>query len=142
MHVSNSSLSLLWLHTPTLLCTFHESLLSRCRVTGNRTKVPRTHKVMSEIEETFQRISQRPNVTGIIVVDNEGTPIRSTIEDTTVQNQYAHLITSLAAKARHCVRDLDPTNDLCFLRIRSKKNEIMVAPDKDFILIVIQNIAE
>jgi dynein light chain roadblock-type len=97
---------------------------------------------MSEIEETFQRISQRPNVTGIIVVDNEGTPIRSTIEDTAVQNQYAHLITSLAAKARHCVRDLDPTNDLSFLRIRSKKNEIMVAPDKDFILIVIQNIAE
>lgn len=97
---------------------------------------------MSEIEETFQRISQRPNVTGIIVVDSEGTPIRSTIEDTVVQNQYAHLITSLAAKARHCVRDLDPTNDLSFLRIRSKKNEIMVAPDKDFILIVIQNIAE
>ena len=30
-------------------------------------------------------------------------------------------------------------NDLTFLRIRSKKHEIMVAPDKDYILIVIQN---
>lgn len=97
---------------------------------------------MSEIEETFQRISQRPNVTGIIVVNNEGTPIRSTIEDTAVQNQYAHLITALAAKARHCVRDLDPTNDLSFLRIRSKKNEIMVAPEKDFVLIVIQSVSD
>lgn len=97
---------------------------------------------MSEIEETFNRISQRPNVTGIIVVDKDGTPIRSTIEDTVVQNQYAHLISALAAKARHCVRDLDPTNDLSFLRIRSKKNEIMVAPDKDFILIVIQNVSD
>ncbi|RHW70145.1 dynein-associated protein [Trypanosoma brucei equiperdum] len=97
---------------------------------------------MSEIEESFQRISQRPNVTGIIVVNNEGTPIRSTIEDTTTQNQYAHLITALAAKARHCVRDLDPTNDICFLRIRSKKNEIMVAPDKDFTLIVIQRFSD
>jgi len=37
------------------------------------------------------------------------------------------------------VRDLDPTNDLTFLRIRSKKHEIMVAPDKEFILIVVQN---
>lgn len=99
-------------------------------------------KQMSEIEETFQRISQRPNVTGIIVVNNEGTPIRSTIEDTAVQNQYAHLITALAAKARHCVRDLDPTNDLSFLRIRSKKNEIMVAPEKDFVLIVIQSVSD
>jgi len=35
------------------------------------------------------------------------------------------------------VRDLDPTNDLAFLRIKSKQNEILVAPDKDFLLIVI-----
>ena len=30
-------------------------------------------------------------------------------------------------------------NDLTFLRVRSKKHEIMVAPDKDYLLIVIQN---
>lgn len=33
-------------------------------------------------------------------------------------------------KARGTVRDIDPQNDLTFLRIRSKKNEIMVAPGK------------
>jgi dynein light chain roadblock-type len=32
-----------------------------------------------------------------------------------------------------------PQNDLTFLRIRSVKHEIMVAPDKDFLLIVLQN---
>jgi dynein light chain roadblock-type len=37
------------------------------------------------------------------------------------------------------IRTLDPTNDLTFLRMRSKKHEIMVAPDKEFLLIVIQN---
>jgi dynein light chain roadblock-type len=36
------------------------------------------------------------------------------------------------------VRDLDPTNDLAFLRIKSKQNEILIAPDKDLLLIVIQ----
>ena len=30
-------------------------------------------------------------------------------------------------------------NDLTFLRIRSRKHEIMVAPDKEYILIVIQD---
>ncbi|OLP78671.1 Dynein light chain roadblock-type 2 [Symbiodinium microadriaticum] len=62
--------------------------------------------------------------------------------------QYSALISQLAAK--------DPQNDLTFLRIRSKKHEIMVAPDraragallyaecvrgatKDYILIVIQD---
>lgn len=67
-----------------------------------------------------------------------GIPIKSTLDNTTTV-QYAGLISQLSDKARSVVRDLDPTNDLTFLRIRSKKHEIMVAPDKEFILIVIQN---
>ena len=41
--------------------------------------------------------------------------------------------------ANNVVRNLDETDELAFLRIRSKKHEIMVAPDKEYILIVIQN---
>ncbi len=70
-----------------------------------------------------------------------GIPIRTTL-DNAATVQYAALITQLAAKARSCVRDLDPQNDLTFLRIRTRKHEIMVAPDKDYILIVVQNPAE
>jgi hypothetical protein len=33
-------------------------------------------------------------------------------------------------QARSAIRDLDPTNDLKILRIRSKKNEVLVAPGK------------
>lgn len=34
---------------------------------------------------------------------------------------------------------MDPSDDLTFLRIRSKQHEILVAPDKEYSLIVIQN---
>lgn len=54
--------------------------------------------------------------------------------------QYAANISQLATKARSVVRDLDPQNDLTFLRIRSKKHEIMVAPDNEFLLIIIQSL--
>lgn len=37
------------------------------------------------------------------------------------------------------VRDLDPQDALRFLRIRSNKHEIMVAPEKDYVLVVIQD---
>lgn len=67
-----------------------------------------------------------------------GIPIKTTLDNSTTV-QYAGLISSLTDKARSVVRDLDPSNDLTFLRIRSKKHEIMIAPDKEFILIVIQN---
>lgn len=64
-----------------------------------------------------------------MIVNNEGIPIRSTLKnEETIQ--YAALITQLTSKARSVVRDLDPQNDLTFLRVRSKKHEIMIAPGK------------
>ena len=42
-------------------------------------------------------------------------------------------------KARGIMGGNDPQNDLAFLLILSKENEIMVVPDKDYFLIVMQN---
>ncbi|KAF5275026.1 hypothetical protein FQA39_LY06963 [Lamprigera yunnana] len=92
----------------------------------------------NEVEETMKRIQSHKGVVGTIVVNSEGIPIKTTLDNTTTV-QYAGLISSLSDKARSVVRDLDPSNDLTFLRIRSKKHEIMVAPDKEFILIVVQH---
>lgn len=56
-----------------------------------------------------------------------GIPIKTTLDNASTV-QYAGLIHQLLMKARSTVRDIDPQNDLTFLRIRSKKNEIMIAP--------------
>lgn len=86
---------------------------------------------------------------GTIIVNDEGEPIRATTicdaDGTPVEYQegtvakYAELIPQLASVARSMVRDLDPQNNLQFLRIRSKQHEIMVHSDAEFTLIVIQN---
>jgi len=34
---------------------------------------------------------------------------------------------------------LDESDELSFFRIRSKKHEIMIAPDKEYLLVVIQD---
>ncbi|KAG9353409.1 hypothetical protein JZ751_018004 [Albula glossodonta] len=92
----------------------------------------------AEVEETLKRIQTQKGVQGIIIVNAEGIPIKTTLDNSSTV-QYAGLIHQLVMKARSTVRDIDPQNDLTFLRIRSKKNEIMIAPDKDYFLIVIQN---
>ena len=56
--------------------------------------------------------------------------------DNSTTVQYAGLIHQLVMKARSTIRDVDPQNDLTFLRIRSKKNEIMIAPGKRPSLVV------
>ena len=54
-------------------------------------------------------------------------------------NNYGVKLSALAKQARNLVRDLDPSNDLTFLRVICKKYEMMIAPDKDYFLIVIQS---
>ncbi|THD28620.1 Dynein light chain roadblock-type [Fasciola hepatica] len=92
---------------------------------------------MSEVEENFKRLLAHKGVIGAIIANADGVAIRSSMDNATTV-QYCGLIQQLTSKARSAVRDLDPSNDLTFLRIRSKKNEIMVAPDRDYSLIVIQ----
>ncbi|KAG5189309.1 putative flagellar outer dynein arm light chain LC7 [Tribonema minus] len=92
----------------------------------------------SEVEETLKRIQSHRGVKGVLIINQEGIPIRSNMnqEDT---DTYAALISQLNFKANGIIRTLDETDSLTFLRLRSQKHEIMVAPDKDFTLIVVQN---
>ena len=66
-----------------------------------------------------------------------GEAIRSTLDAAQTQ-QYSLLMSMLTAKARVVVRDLQPSNDLSFFRMRGGDCEILVSPQADFLLIVIQ----
>lgn len=90
-----------------------------------------------EVEQTIKRIDAHPGVIGSIITNAEGVAIRSTMDNTTTQLYLANC-RSLAQMARCSIRDLDPLNDLKFLRVRSRKFEIMIAPENDYSLIVIQ----
>ena len=53
-------------------------------------------------------------------------------------NALARLIPQLVIKAKNTIRDLDSHNDLKFMRLKTTKYEILIAPDNEFILIVVQ----
>ena len=81
------------------------------------------------MEETINRIKTHKGVKAVLVINSEGIPIRpSPNMDDAKTNKYASNISQLVAKARSVIRDLDPQNELTFVRLRSKKHEIMVAP--------------
>ncbi|KAK2092564.1 Ddynein light chain roadblock-type 1 [Saguinus oedipus] len=77
---------------------------------------------MAEVEETLKRLQSQKGVQGIIVVNTEGIPIKSTMDNPTT-TQYASLRHSFILKARSTVREINPQNDLPFLQIRSKKRD-------------------
>lgn len=79
------------------------------------------------IEQTINRI--KGSVKGVIIVNYSGSIIRTTFDNNKKQSSsniniigedYSKYISLLTLKAKNIVRDLDPINDLLFLRIKTK----------------------
>jgi len=102
--------------------------------------LPVVRKMATEVEETVKKIQAQKGVAGVIVTTFEGNPIHSTLDPQTT-TKYSQVVSNLADSAKQAVRELDAGNDLTFLRLRTKRHELMIAPDKSYMLIVVQNIA-
>ncbi|KAL3794790.1 hypothetical protein HJC23_012800 [Cyclotella cryptica] len=97
-----------------------------------------------EMEETIARIRSHKGVECVIIMDRRGAVIQSTLNDEQ-SSAHATALSDLTARASHIIgmmnqNDSDDGDDeLTFLRIRSKQREVMISPEKGFILVVIQN---
>jgi dynein light chain roadblock-type len=76
----------------------------------------------------------------------DGVPIKSTINEEQKTYFYTTSASIFIKRCKNLVNDLIPKEELTFIRIRTKQNEIMIAPginiitiEGEFILIVIQN---
>ncbi|KAL7470346.1 hypothetical protein ACHAXS_010566 [Conticribra weissflogii] len=94
---------------------------------------------IAEMEETIARISSHKGVEGVMIMNRQGAMIKSTLEDKEQTTAQSAELSNLTAKASSVVALLNPDDELKFLRIRSKQREILVSPEKEYILVVIQN---
>ena len=92
----------------------------------------------NEVEEAVKRINSHKGVMGVLVVNYDGVPIKTSMEAAETV-QHAALITHFTQKAKGVIKQLDPDNEVTFLRVRSKKHEILIAPDENYVLVVLQN---
>ena len=96
---------------------------------------------MADFEERINRISNHQGVGTLLIVNDQGRIITQRHKAAATPTNPQHIanhITDLALKARSVVRDIDPMNDMTFFRVRARRKEILVAPDKHLFLIVIQ----
>ncbi|KAK2948922.1 putative dynein light chain roadblock-type 2 [Blattamonas nauphoetae] len=98
----------------------------------------------SEIETTLTRMSQHPGVLGLLIAtkDCKRTKIVAIDEESPLllqKDEYASLCTSISGQALSVIRDIDPADKLLFMRIRTKKHEIIIAPEDDFTVICVQD---
>lgn len=115
---------------------------------------------MSEIDSTISRINTYEGVDRILIIkssegdDTHNVLVRSQSkaknkdnkdevnykDDSEEAQKYAKKIPQIAKEARSMIRQFDVKNDLTFLRIRTEKHEILIAPEKDYYLCVVQDL--
>ncbi|CAF0852511.1 unnamed protein product [Adineta steineri] len=83
----------------------------------------------NEVDDMIKRVQTSKGVQGI--------PIRTSMDNDTTLH-YAALISQLIVHAKRVVREIDSSQELEQLRLRSYKHEIIVAPESKYIMIVIQ----
>lgn len=91
-----------------------------------------------KVEETLNRIKTHKGVLGVIIVNQKGVAIRSTMNQKDTID-YGSLINQFTTNSQKAIKSLHAEEDVMFIRIRSLKHEIMIAPDKEFQMIVLQN---
>ncbi|KAK7196779.1 Dynein light chain roadblock-type protein [Novymonas esmeraldas] len=94
-----------------------------------------------DIEELVKRITSHRGVRGFLILNNDGIAIRHSFTEASreLAVQYAALFQPLAMSAKTVLQDIDSNNELQLIRLRSRKDEIIVAPDSKYMLIIIQD---
>jgi len=93
---------------------------------------------MSESDAILKGLLNQPGVIGAIVMKMNGLPIKSTFKDSETIH-YAGLVNEFVKKAKSTLETNTLANPINVIRIRSHKNEIIITPDNDMILIVVQD---
>lgn len=105
----------------------------------NRTLTSLVAVIMSlEIEERLKKFLTYPGVKATIVINHEGLPIKTSLTDNGIAVQYAALVSRLTEKIRAVIKEMDASNEFRWIRIRTVKEEIVVAPEKEFIVVMVQ----
>lgn len=76
---------------------------------------------------------------GYVVSDNTANAVAETsFDNTSAQAILKHLHGLLVNTCQSVVRDIDPSNKLCFMRLGTRKFEYLVAPEEYFTITVVQ----
>ncbi|KAJ2004108.1 hypothetical protein GGI02_003576 [Coemansia sp. RSA 2322] len=91
-----------------------------------------------DIDETINRLKSKSGVESVTVLTKDGRVIRSTAapEQSEIQGK---LLSRLVRDAAEIVEELEAQDELSFLRIRTKRHEIMLALDHSYLLVIVQS---
>ena len=94
-----------------------------------------------EFEERFNDLTHNKNVIGAMILTGEGKTVRTTFDKNSSAN-YSEFAYKLIKTTRELLQESDSSNDVKFFRLTTKKHEIMMSPDNQYVLFVVMQSPE
>jgi dynein light chain roadblock-type len=94
---------------------------------------------LPNLDDVFKRLQTSPGYLGMLVLNSAGIPIKSSFTDTRMTSQHSALVSSLVLMGQRAVNDLDKTNTLQCMRLRSTKYEMIISTDASYTMVVFQD---
>ncbi|EAY15834.1 Roadblock/LC7 domain containing protein [Trichomonas vaginalis G3] len=90
-----------------------------------------------EIDGILKNLGTIPGIIGWIVLKMNGLPYKTSFREAESVH-YAGLVSEFVKKAKSSLENSLLPGTISQIRIRSHKNEIIIVPDADFILVAVQ----
>ena len=97
-------------------------------------------KQTNEVEVVMKKLLENDGVKQYLICNSEGIAIKAHNMDQKKAVQYCALVNGLVQKSQAALSTLlDPSENTAeYLRLRTKQREIIIAPGKDYTLVVVQ----
>ncbi|XP_075985719.1 dynein light chain roadblock-type 1-like [Anticarsia gemmatalis] len=103
----------------------------------NDESLVRATAVINKCNPMVDRIMDDESVEAVIMTNKEGAPILTNVS-TTHATMYGRALHRYGVMSQMYIKELDPFEEIMAVRIDTKKNELILAPDPEFCIIVIQ----
>ena len=91
----------------------------------------------NEIDSVLKNLQGQPGVLGTLIMKTNGLPYKTSFRETETIH-YAGLVSEFVKKCRQTLEGVIWNEPITSIRVRSHKNEIIIVPDNDLILVVVQ----
>ncbi|XP_060654300.1 dynein light chain roadblock-type 2 [Drosophila nasuta] len=95
-------------------------------------------RTLRYVEEAFRQIQQKKNIRDIVIINERGHPVKSTMEHEDAV-KFVGYFQEIRGRLERGMEKIDPTDELLMIRVRTKFHEVLLSPDSKITFIVVQN---
>merc|ERR1711946_110471 len=105
-------------------------------VISNPSMQQTSQQISESAEEIFKRVQQVPSVNQLMVFNQDGLSIRSSV-DAALSVQYGAHVQMMVRRMQASMKDIDSNTQVQLIRVNSDQHEMVIAPENECIMAAI-----